>query len=176
MELSTHRVYAAGITPNPDELFMLSIKTECLGRMIFFTEESFRRSIRSYLDHHHSERTHQGLHNRWIEPGDMSQRQPVKSAVANDSVECCGTTSARPRRFFASSFVACPTLASPFHFLDSTANTEWRKHPTRGRSEHFRRLMIRCAREEPSVYWSNEFRARIIGFIARSPCQGLERS
>ena len=49
---------------------MLSIKTECLGRMIFFTEESLRRSIRSYVDHYHTERAHQGLDNRLIEPGD----------------------------------------------------------------------------------------------------------
>ena len=50
------------------ERFVLSIKTECLDRMIFFGYEALRRAINSYLTHFHGERNHQGLDNRLIEP------------------------------------------------------------------------------------------------------------
>ena len=50
------------------ERFVLSIKSECLSRMIFFTEASLRRAIRSFVDHYHTERSHQGLGNQLIEP------------------------------------------------------------------------------------------------------------
>ena len=51
------------------ERFMRSIKEECLSRLIFFGEGALRSSIRSYSDHYHAERNHQGLGNRLIEPG-----------------------------------------------------------------------------------------------------------
>jgi putative transposase len=55
------------------ERFVLSIKTECLDRMIFFSERAFRRAVSSYLAHYHREPSHQGLDNRLIEPeGDTS--------------------------------------------------------------------------------------------------------
>ncbi|MCA9056517.1 MAG: integrase core domain-containing protein [Planctomycetaceae bacterium] len=49
------------------ERFFQSLKSECLGRMIFFGEESLRRAVREYLAHYHRERNHQGLENRLIE-------------------------------------------------------------------------------------------------------------
>ena len=52
------------------ERFHLSIKSECLERMIFFGEKSLRRAVNAYLDHYHEERNHQGLGNQIIEPGD----------------------------------------------------------------------------------------------------------
>ncbi len=52
------------------ERFVLSIKGECLERMIFFSEESLRRAIREYVSHYHRERHHQGLGNRLIDPED----------------------------------------------------------------------------------------------------------
>ena len=55
------------------ERYVLSIKTECFERMVFFTEASFRRAVSSYLAHYHGERCHQGLGNRLIEP-DASSR------------------------------------------------------------------------------------------------------
>jgi len=36
--------------------------------MIFFGEASLRRAIREYLAHYHSERNHQGIGNKIIEP------------------------------------------------------------------------------------------------------------
>jgi transposase InsO family protein len=50
------------------ERFVLSIKQECLGRMIFFSESSLRRAVFAYVAHYHGERNHQGLNNRLIEP------------------------------------------------------------------------------------------------------------
>ena len=52
------------------ERFFGSLKSECLGRMIFFGENSLRRAIRSYLEHYHGERNQQGLHNEVIDPSD----------------------------------------------------------------------------------------------------------
>ena len=56
------------------ERFHLSIKSECLDRMIFFGEMSLRRATNSYLEHYHRERNHQGLENRLINPGDEIDR------------------------------------------------------------------------------------------------------
>ena len=47
--------------------FVLSIKSECLDRMIFFGERRLREAIASYLEHYHVERAHQGLGNEEIE-------------------------------------------------------------------------------------------------------------
>ena len=49
------------------ERFVLSIKSECLRRMIFFGERSLRRAISEYVAHYHQERAHQGLGNERIE-------------------------------------------------------------------------------------------------------------
>ena len=49
------------------ERFVLSIGTECLGRMIPPGEKHLRLIINEYLEHYHGERTHQGLDNRLIE-------------------------------------------------------------------------------------------------------------
>ena len=49
------------------ERFVLSIKSECLHRMIFFGESSLRRAIQTYLDHYHVERAHQGIGNAVIQ-------------------------------------------------------------------------------------------------------------
>ena len=48
------------------ERFMRSIKSECLDRMIFFSEASLRRAVAEYLAHYHAERNHQGLDNAII--------------------------------------------------------------------------------------------------------------
>jgi len=51
------------------ERFVLSIKSECLNRMIFFGATSLRRAIQEYMAHYHAERSHQGIGNRRIEGG-----------------------------------------------------------------------------------------------------------
>jgi transposase InsO family protein len=52
------------------ERFHLSIKSECLEKMIFFAEASLRKATQEYLSHYHGERNHQGLDNRLITPGE----------------------------------------------------------------------------------------------------------
>ena len=37
---------------------MLSIRSECLGKMIFFSEAALRRAISEYAAHYHEERDH----------------------------------------------------------------------------------------------------------------------
>jgi transposase InsO family protein len=52
------------------ERFFGSLKREILNRMIFFGENSLRNAVNSYLEHYHTERNHQGLENKLIDPGD----------------------------------------------------------------------------------------------------------
>jgi transposase InsO family protein len=52
------------------ERFHLSIKSECLDKMIFFGEASLRRAVGEYLSHYHGERNHQGPDNRLIAASD----------------------------------------------------------------------------------------------------------
>jgi len=61
------------------ERFVLSIKSECLDRMIFFGEASLRRAIRDYMAHYHVERPHQGIGNVRIEETERApQLGPVR--------------------------------------------------------------------------------------------------
>ena len=45
------------------ERFVLSIKSECLDRMIFFSENQLRHAVSEFVTHYHNERNHQGLGN-----------------------------------------------------------------------------------------------------------------
>ncbi|MCZ6837066.1 MAG: integrase core domain-containing protein [Planctomycetota bacterium] len=49
------------------ERFVLSIKSECLNRLIPLGERHFRQAINEYVEHYHLERTHQGLDNQLID-------------------------------------------------------------------------------------------------------------
>ena len=46
---------------------MLSIKSECLDRMVLLGERHLRRAIGSYVEHYHLERPHQGIGNQLID-------------------------------------------------------------------------------------------------------------
>jgi len=50
------------------ERFVRTIKESCLERMILFGEESLRTAIQNFVVHYHTERNHQGLSNRLIDP------------------------------------------------------------------------------------------------------------
>jgi len=63
------------------ERFHLSIKSECLSRMIFFGENMLRTAVGHFLEHYHSERNHQGLNNELIDAGQ-------KVAQSLGEVEC----------------------------------------------------------------------------------------
>jgi transposase InsO family protein len=49
------------------ERFVLSIKSECLDRLILFSEKQLRNVVSQYVLHYHTERNHQGLDNRLLE-------------------------------------------------------------------------------------------------------------
>jgi len=63
------------------ERFVLSIKSECLRRMIFFGESFLRGALHAYLHHYHTERAHQGIgndiiHRRdWVSEGEVYCRE-----------------------------------------------------------------------------------------------------
>jgi transposase InsO family protein len=63
------------------ERFMLSIKSECLDRRIFFGENSLRKAATEFVTHYHLERNHQGLDNRIIQPG-------PEVGLATGEIEC----------------------------------------------------------------------------------------
>ena len=48
--------------------WVLSVKSECLNKLILFGEESLRRCLGEYGAHFHQERPHQGLGNELISP------------------------------------------------------------------------------------------------------------
>ena len=54
------------------ERFVLTIKSECLGKMIFFGDNSQRRACHKFVEHYHHERAHQGLGNEPVE-----RRSPI---------------------------------------------------------------------------------------------------
>jgi putative transposase len=62
------------------ERFILSIRSECLNKIILFSESQLRRVVKSYVEHYHLERPHQGLENELIEKTDLADRMqgPVK--------------------------------------------------------------------------------------------------
>ena len=49
------------------ERFVLSIKSECLDRLILLSEKQLRGAVAEYVAHYHRERNHQGLGNRLID-------------------------------------------------------------------------------------------------------------
>jgi len=51
------------------ERFVRSIKSECVGRMVFFSETALLQALTTYAEHYHHERNHQGVGSRILEPG-----------------------------------------------------------------------------------------------------------
>ena len=50
------------------EWFVLSVKSECLDRIVPLGEAHLRAAVRAFLAHDHEERPHQGLNNERIAP------------------------------------------------------------------------------------------------------------
>lgn len=48
------------------ERFVVSIRSECLDRLVPRGEAHLRRSVSEYLRHYHVERNHQGLENELV--------------------------------------------------------------------------------------------------------------
>jgi transposase InsO family protein len=54
------------------ERWVLSVKSECINRMIFFGARSLQRALGAYCAHYHLDRPHQGLGNELITPAPTS--------------------------------------------------------------------------------------------------------
>ena len=63
------------------ERFFGSLKSECLHQLILFGEKAMRSAVQEYLAHYHSERNHQGLENKILDPGD-------EVGVAKGDIQC----------------------------------------------------------------------------------------
>ena len=64
------------------ERWVRSVKEECLSKLILFGEGPLRRALTEFVEHHHSERSHQGKGNVLLFP---TKLQPFDS---EGSVEC----------------------------------------------------------------------------------------
>ena len=63
------------------ERFVLSIRSECLDRIIPLSERHLRKVVREYVAHYHEERNHQGRGNALIEA-------PREALNVTGAVEC----------------------------------------------------------------------------------------
>ena len=63
------------------ERFILSVKSECLDRMILFGEKSLRYVLKEFSAHYHFERNHQGVGNNLLYPQRVSERDCEQSIV-----------------------------------------------------------------------------------------------
>jgi putative transposase len=59
------------------ECFVLSIKSKCLRRMVFFGEASLRHAIFEFVAHYHKERAHEGIGNERLERAGASRNGEV---------------------------------------------------------------------------------------------------
>ena len=47
----------------------MSLKSECLDKLIFFGEKSLRNAVKQFVIHYQSERNHQSFDNSILQPG-----------------------------------------------------------------------------------------------------------
>ena len=78
------------------ERFVKSIKHECLNRLVIFSEEMLRFVINEYLEHYHSERNHQAIQSKIINPGLQSSENgmPTPNSRLGDSLNAYGSKAA----------------------------------------------------------------------------------
>ena len=50
------------------ERWILSVKKECLSKLVFFGKQGLMKSLNEYLSHYHEERNHQGKNNVLLFP------------------------------------------------------------------------------------------------------------
>jgi len=60
------------------ERFVLSLRRECLDRMIFFGRRRLRNALRAYVEHYNTERPHQGIGNERLSGNSQLQLGPVR--------------------------------------------------------------------------------------------------
>ena len=59
---------------------MLSIKSECLSKLVPLGESHLRRAVSECVDHYHRERNHQGVGNRLLTPAEHAVRPTNENA------------------------------------------------------------------------------------------------
>ena len=64
------------------ELWVKSIKDDCVSKLILFGEVSPRRALGEYLTHYHAERNHQGIGNVLLFPTATQAKNRVDGSVA----------------------------------------------------------------------------------------------
>ena len=74
-----HRVHSHAQSNAIAERFVLSVKTECIHRMVLFGEDSIRRALQDYCFHFNEQRPHQGLGNELVTPG-------IETGAANGEI------------------------------------------------------------------------------------------
>jgi transposase InsO family protein len=62
------------------ERFVLSIRSECLNKLVPLGERHLRRTVSEYVEPYHLERNHQGVGNRLL--------TPIQPANGNRPIEC----------------------------------------------------------------------------------------
>jgi transposase InsO family protein len=70
------------------ERFVLSIKSECLSKLVPLGERHLRLAISEFVEHHHLERNHQGLDNRLL---------TTVAAPANENADLAAPIARRER-------------------------------------------------------------------------------
>jgi putative transposase len=75
-----------GLDRSPDlnsiaERFVLSIKSECLSKLVPLGESRLRRAVSEYVVHYHRERNHQGAGNRLLTPAEPAVRPANGTAL-----------------------------------------------------------------------------------------------
>ena len=66
---------------------MLSIKSECLGKLILLGEGHLRRAVSEFVAHYHLERPHQGLGNELITPTNNDAGTPANDNAGTGEIE-----------------------------------------------------------------------------------------
>jgi hypothetical protein len=74
------------------ERFVLSIKSECLERLVPLGESHLRLAIAEYMRHYHLERNHQGLANALIYGSTQAWPETAQSLVGKDSADYSSST------------------------------------------------------------------------------------
>jgi hypothetical protein len=80
------------------ERFVLSIKSECLSRIVPLGEGHLRLVVPEYTKHYHLERNHQGIGNRLMEGARGDPPTDGRVACGQRPGGCWDFTSGRPRR------------------------------------------------------------------------------
>ncbi len=74
----SYRVHSTVVSNAYAERFVLSIKSECLDRMVLLGERHLRAAVFDFVEHYyHAERNHQGFGNKLIELGKELPSVPI---------------------------------------------------------------------------------------------------